>query len=61
MFEEDGAAWLLYSPVRAVGGNPPRPVEITRIGFGPNGPYLAAGGPPPPLVQLSGTPVWSAP
>jgi len=61
VFEEDGAAWLLYSPVRAVGGNPPRPVEITRIGFGPNGPYLAAGGPPPPLVQLSGTPVWSAP
>ncbi len=28
-----------------------RPVDITRIGFGPLGPYLAAGGPPPAWRQ----------
>jgi beta-xylosidase len=61
VFTENGASWLLYSPVRAVGGNPPRPVYITRIGFGASGPYLAAGGTPPALAQLSGAPVWSAP
>jgi hypothetical protein len=50
---------MLYSPVRAVGGNPPRPVYITRIGFNASGPYLAAGGLPPALNLLAQTDVWS--
>ncbi|HEX7460366.1 MAG TPA: glycoside hydrolase family 43 protein, partial [Acidimicrobiales bacterium] len=52
-------AWMLYTPVMATGGNPPRPVMVTRIGFDGGGPYLAAGGPPPTIDPLGG-PVWSA-
>ena len=56
--------WLLYSPFRSLAPrtDPPRPVAITRLGFGPEGPYLAAGGPPPSLAVL-GSPAlfWSVP
>ena len=59
VFAENGDVWMLYSPVRAVGGNPPRPVDITRIGFNTSGPYLAAGGVPPKLDTLSAQAVFS--
>jgi GH43 family beta-xylosidase len=49
-FDESGAIWMLYTPVRALPYVNQRPVDITRIGFGPLGPYLAAGGPPPSLA-----------
>ena len=52
VFADRSGIWLLYSPWRAVVAPPvypPRPVDITRLGFTPAGPYLAAGGPPPLL------------
>ena len=64
-FFADGAGvWLLYSPWRSLAPHPdvpPRPVDLTRLGFGPAGPYLAAGGPPPPLVALDPALAWAAP
>jgi beta-xylosidase len=59
IFEEGPGVWMLYSPVRAMGGNPPRPVEITRLGFNASGPYLAAGGLPPGLRTPTGSKVLS--
>lgn len=43
-FEDGGNDYLLYNPFRANDPEPviPRPVMITRIGFTPKGPYLAA-------------------
>jgi hypothetical protein len=61
IFANGTGVWMLYSPMRAVGGNPPRPVEITRLGFNASGPYLAAGGLPPALDTLTGSTVWSGP
>jgi beta-xylosidase len=52
-FEESGAVWMLYTPVRALPWVTQRPIDITRIGFGPLGPYLGYGGPPPSLAVLS--------
>lgn len=52
VFTDQSGIWLLYSPRRAVVAPPvypPRPVDITRLGFTSTGPYLAAGGPPPEL------------
>jgi GH43 family beta-xylosidase len=64
VFQDSNGVWLLYSPFRSLAPrtDPPRPVAITRLGFGPEGPYLAAGGPPPSLAVL-GSPAlfWSVP
>ena len=63
LFADSDGVWMLYSPWRSLAPRPdipPRPVEITRIGFTAAGPYLAAGGPPPPLDPL-GPLVWRAP
>jgi hypothetical protein len=61
-FQGPSGVWMLYSPSFASPGVSSRPVEITRIGFDPAGPYLAAGGPPPELVALPTTSRWpSAP
>ncbi len=52
VFEDQAGVWMLYSPWRSLAPKPdipPRPVYITRLGFAPSGPYLAAGGPPPAL------------
>ena len=54
VFADSAGAWMLYTPSHAQGGNPPRPVYITRLGFNAQGPYLAAGGPPPDLVPTPG-------
>ena len=44
LYEEGGAVWLLYNPFKGSDPGPvvPRPVDITRLGFTPQGPYLAA-------------------
>jgi hypothetical protein len=58
VFADQDGAWLLYSPWRSLAPHPdvpPRPVEITRIGFGVSGPYLAAGPLPPPLDRFGPT------
>jgi GH43 family beta-xylosidase len=52
-FDESGAVWVLYTPVRALPFVATRPIDIARIGFGALGPYLAAGGPPPSLAASS--------
>ncbi|MBF6555652.1 MAG: family 43 glycosylhydrolase [Acidimicrobiales bacterium] len=52
VFKDSAGVWMLYSPWRSLApkpDKPPRPVYITRLGFGSTGPYLAAGGPPPSL------------
>ncbi len=57
--DPDGT-WMLYSSSHSSIPRPqipPRPVVMTRIGFTPAGPYLAAGGPPPSLEAL-GPPLW---
>ncbi len=54
VFQDGAGVWMLYTPTHAQGGNPPRPVYITRLGFGAQGPYLAAGGPPPALTTSAG-------
>ncbi len=62
LFADGAGVWLLYSPWRSLAPHPdipPRPVEITRLGFGADGPYLAAGGPPPTLLVLGST-TWPA-
>jgi beta-xylosidase len=44
VFTDAKGVWLLYTPFRSnlpLPG-PPRPVAMARLGFGPNGPYLAA-------------------
>ena len=55
VFADSAGVWMLYSPWQSEAPNPdipPRPVVITRLGFAPSGPYLAAGGPPPALNIL---------
>ena len=44
LFEEGTSVWLLYNPFKGNDPGPviPRPVDITRLGFTPQGPYLAA-------------------
>ncbi len=61
VFKDSTGVWMLYSPKRSLAPrpDPPRPVYITRLGFAPTGPYLAAGGPPPRLVALTAVPLWS--
>jgi beta-xylosidase len=49
VYRDSTGFWMLYTPVLALKYGPPRPIMITRIGFSPAGPYLAAGGPPPAL------------
>jgi GH43 family beta-xylosidase len=51
LYQDRSGVWLLYSPSRSLAPKPdgPRPVYMTKLGFGPAGPYLAAGGPPPDL------------
>jgi hypothetical protein len=52
VFTDRSGAWLLYTPQRAQLSPPvypSRPVDVTRLGFTPTGPYLATGGPPPEL------------
>jgi hypothetical protein len=64
VFADSSGVWMLYSPRRSFAPRPdlpPRPVDITRLGFTPAGPYLAAGGPPPSLEVLGAGSLWSAP
>jgi hypothetical protein len=44
VFQDGGAVYLLYNPFRANDPGPviPRPAVMARIGFTPDGPYLAA-------------------
>jgi beta-xylosidase len=44
VFTDADGVWLLYNPFASTLPNPgpPRPVDIVRLGFGPDGPYLAA-------------------
>ena len=44
VFQEGSTVWLLYNPFKGNDPGPaiPRPVDITRLGFTPQGPYLAA-------------------
>jgi hypothetical protein len=61
VFRDDSGVWLLYSPWRSLAPKPdipPRPVYITRLGFGPLGPHLAAG-PLPGVADLLAWPLWS--
>ncbi len=63
IFVDSSGVWMLYSPRRSLAPKvdvPPRPVYITRLGWLPSGPYLAAGGPPQALDLLGGLPLWSA-
>jgi hypothetical protein len=43
LFRDAAGVWLLYTPTQSLvpRQTPPRPVSMTRIGFGPAGPYLA--------------------
>ena len=45
-YQDTSGVWMLYTPIMSLPGEPPRPVDITRIGFSNHGAYLAAGGPP---------------
>jgi hypothetical protein len=61
VFSDPTGIWLVYSPTRSLAPRPdipPRPVYIARLGFGPQGPYLAEG-PPPGAVDLLADPLWS--
>jgi beta-xylosidase len=44
VFANNAGIWMLYSPWFANPSNsgPPRPVALAHLGFGPDGPYLAA-------------------
>ncbi len=44
VFSNDAGMWLLYTPFNSTLPlpGPPRPVAMAHLGFGPNGPYLAA-------------------
>jgi hypothetical protein len=64
VFADTDGVWMLYSPWRSSAPHPdipPRPVDITRLGFDASGPYLAAGGPPPGLEVLRTGLLWSGP
>jgi len=43
LFHEGGRVWLLYNPFKGSDSGPliPRPVDIVRLGFTPQGPYVA--------------------
>ena len=56
VFADSAGVWMLYTPYYAASVDSPRPVDITRLGFGADGPYLAAGGPPPNLAGGRSTP-----
>jgi hypothetical protein len=61
VFHDDAGVWMLYSPWRSLAPQPDipaRPVYITRLGFGPAGPYLAMG-PLPSAADLLTRPLWS--
>jgi hypothetical protein len=61
VFHDDAGFWMLYSPWRSLAPQPdipPRPVYITRLDFGPFGPFVAAG-PLPGAADLLGRPLWS--
>jgi len=45
-YQDSTGVWMLYTPVMALWGGPPRPVDITRVGFTNSGAYVATGGPP---------------
>jgi hypothetical protein len=60
VFTDGSSYWMLYTPMHGALYLLSRPIDITRIGFTPAGPYLANGGPPPNLDPL-GQPVWSTP
>ncbi len=49
-YQDATGVWMLYTPIKSLDGDPPRPVFITRVGFTTTGAYLAAGGPPPALT-----------
>ena len=60
VFTDPAGIWMLYSPWRSLAPLPdwpPRPVYITRLGVGPDGPYLADG-PLPQTTDLLGLPLW---
>jgi len=62
VFHDSSGVWMLYSPWRSLAPKPdipPRPVYITRLGFGPHGPYLASG-PLPGVADLLSWPLWSS-
>jgi GH43 family beta-xylosidase len=64
LYQDQSGVWLLYSPWRSLAPQPdipPRPVFITKLGFSPGGPYLAAGGPPPNLEPRRPSPPRSTP
>ncbi len=64
MFDDPSGVWMLYTPRHSsvpLAEVPPRPVVITRIGFGVHGPYLAAGATPPSLDVLGPGLLRSAP
>jgi hypothetical protein len=44
VFTNDAGIWMLYTPWSSALPNPgpPRPVAMAHLGFGPDGPYLAA-------------------
>ena len=61
VFHDGAGLWMLYSPWRSLAPQPdipPRPVYITRLGVGAQGPYLAAG-PLPGAAELLAQPIWS--
>ena len=61
VFHDAAGVWMLYSPWRSLAPHPDipaRPVDITRLGFGPAGPYLASG-PLPSAADLLARPLWA--
>jgi hypothetical protein len=44
VFSNDAGIWMLYTPWNSSlpDPGPPRPVALAHLGFGPDGPYLAA-------------------
>jgi hypothetical protein len=58
LYTDETGSWLLYTPVMESWGSGPRPVMVARIGFGPDGAYLAAGGPPPTIDPLAASSLW---
>jgi len=55
-YQDATGVWMLYTPIKSLDGDPPRPVFITRVGFTTKGAYLAAGGPPPSLTAAPPAP-----
>lgn len=58
VYSDETGSWLFYTPVMETWDSGPRPVMVTRIGFGPDGVYLAAGGPPPTIDPLAAASLW---